>query len=218
MYYYLVMQSNSNTGNQHLSKKRTFIEEARRTQIIEATIDVLAEHGYINTSFARIATQADISASLISYHFKDKDELTKEVYKSLETARSQYVKDRLASATTYTEKLHIALESDIANMSTNPKRYRALLELVFGKRNERGSLVYTEGTENTLFLTHLYILEAGQKNGEFGKFDAYNLAMIIEGARDAFLAQLPLKPRLHTETFITDLIALVFNTVLANKK
>ena len=38
-------------------------------------IEVLAELGYAQTSFARIAERAGISKSVISYHFAGKDEL-----------------------------------------------------------------------------------------------------------------------------------------------
>src|SRR5699024_12126000 len=49
---------------------------ARRTQIITATIDVIADEGYGRASFSRIAERAGLSSTrLISYHFAGKDEL-----------------------------------------------------------------------------------------------------------------------------------------------
>ena len=39
-------------------KKPSFIEQARRRQIIDAAIDTIAAVGYANASFARIAAQA----------------------------------------------------------------------------------------------------------------------------------------------------------------
>ncbi|MFD6455458.1 TetR family transcriptional regulator, partial [Nocardia sp. NPDC060220] len=40
---------------------RSFIEEARRRQIIAATVEVVSELGYANASLARIAERAGIS-------------------------------------------------------------------------------------------------------------------------------------------------------------
>jgi AcrR family transcriptional regulator len=52
---------------------RTFTEEARRTQIVTAAIETIAELGYAQTSFTQIAKRAGLSGtSLISYHFTGK--------------------------------------------------------------------------------------------------------------------------------------------------
>ena len=59
--------------------ERTFIETARRAQIVAAAIDTIAEEGYPGASFARIAERLGISRGLISYHFAGKDDLIKQV-------------------------------------------------------------------------------------------------------------------------------------------
>jgi AcrR family transcriptional regulator len=56
-------------------EKPTFIEEARRKQIVEAAMETIADSGYVNASLAEIAKSADISKGVISYHFESKDEL-----------------------------------------------------------------------------------------------------------------------------------------------
>lgn len=55
--------------------KRSFIEESRRSQIVEATVATIAVHGYAAATFTRIARHAEISAGLISYHFDSKEDL-----------------------------------------------------------------------------------------------------------------------------------------------
>jgi len=54
-------------------KPLSFIERARREQLIEVTIDVVAEHGYAAASLARIAQAAGISKGAVLYHFASKD-------------------------------------------------------------------------------------------------------------------------------------------------
>ena len=56
-------------------ENRTFIETARRAQIVAAAIDTIADVGYAQASFARIAERLGISRGLISYHFTGKDEI-----------------------------------------------------------------------------------------------------------------------------------------------
>jgi AcrR family transcriptional regulator len=48
----------------------TFVEAARRDQIVRAAIETIAEEGYARASFVRIAQRASISPGLITYHFR----------------------------------------------------------------------------------------------------------------------------------------------------
>ena len=71
------MRTNSNLDVQQTS--RSFIEEARRAQIVGFAIDTIAELGYGQASLARIAGRAGISKGVIGYHFAGKDDLMREV-------------------------------------------------------------------------------------------------------------------------------------------
>jgi AcrR family transcriptional regulator len=201
------------TGNNQNARERTFTERARRKQIVAATIEVLAERGYVNTSFARIAERAGINAGLISYHFKNKDDLTNEVYQSIYQARLEHLQERIAHARTATEKLRLALEADLSYMGTQPKLFRALIEVLFSQRNEQGLPKYMKDVDSPLLSLLLGILKEGQHNGEFGDFDAYNLALVLEGARDQFLAQLPTRPSLDLTAFIRMLVRVALQSV-----
>jgi len=198
------MQPINKPDNQEPAK--SFIEQARQKQIIEATIKVLAEYGYVNTSFVRIAKQAGISPGLISYHFKDKKELTVKILETIAYERVTYVTERVSDLPTATAKLQTALEADMANMGTQPERYTAMVEALFGMRGVKGSLEFLGQTEDPALTVIKDILKLGQKNGEFGRFDVENTAMIIDGARDTFLAQVAIRRDLNLETFTKTLI------------
>ena len=51
------------------------IEDTRRRQLVEVTIDSLAELGYVGTTLAQIATRAGVSPGLVAHYFGDKDGL-----------------------------------------------------------------------------------------------------------------------------------------------
>ena len=51
----------------------------KKDEILEATLNALVETGFSNLSFSKIADEADISKSLISYHFNSKKELVGEL-------------------------------------------------------------------------------------------------------------------------------------------
>lgn len=210
--YYLNMHSENKLPNQN-TVSRSFIEQARRDQIIEATIQTLARHGYINTSFLLIAKQAGISPSLIPYHFKDKAELTGATLKQLLKDRASYVEAQLTADMAASEKLQTILRADIDNMTTHKDRFRASAEIIFSLRSNDGSMVYLGDSAGRLFTILQDTLENGKKSGEFGDINAFHLAIMIEGARDSFLAQLGIRGGLNVEAFKKELVALVLKAV-----
>src|ERR1700729_4645573 len=76
---------------------RTFTEAGRRAQIVAAAIDTIADVGYANASFARIASRAGLSSTgLISYHFAGKSDLMAQVVEETVAAMSGYMTERMA--------------------------------------------------------------------------------------------------------------------------
>lgn len=69
-------------------------------QIVDAAIKTLDEIGYIHASMAQIAKKAEISTALISYHFKDKNDLMDYTLTQLLSDMSSYVLERTQTATT----------------------------------------------------------------------------------------------------------------------
>src|ERR1041384_2880891 len=66
------------------TRTRTFTQNARRAQIVQAAIETLAESGYAKASFTRISQQAQLSSTgMISYHFSGKPELFAEVVNTI---------------------------------------------------------------------------------------------------------------------------------------
>lgn len=78
-------------------RESTFIEDARRAQIVEGAITVIAEHGYRNASLARIAQHVGISRGLISYHFSGKAELIAQVLVTVYTDAATVMGARVAA-------------------------------------------------------------------------------------------------------------------------
>jgi TetR/AcrR family fatty acid metabolism transcriptional regulator len=70
------MESKNESDGQKVS---SFIEAARRAQIIECTIETIASLGHAQASLAQIAARAGISKGVISYYFGSKDALIDQV-------------------------------------------------------------------------------------------------------------------------------------------
>lgn len=56
-------------------RPRTAPKEVRRTQLIEATIDCIAERGISGTTMAQVTRRAGLSVGIVSLHFESKDNL-----------------------------------------------------------------------------------------------------------------------------------------------
>ncbi|MEM9215423.1 MAG: TetR/AcrR family transcriptional regulator, partial [Cyanobacteria bacterium P01_F01_bin.150] len=52
----------------------------KKQQIIQAAIELFATCGYEKTSIAAICEQAKVSKGAVFHHFKNKDELLREVF------------------------------------------------------------------------------------------------------------------------------------------
>ncbi len=187
--------------------KRSFIEEARRTQIVSAAIETLAEIGYVKASLSQIAKRAGISTSLIPYHFKDKDDLMEQMVNEISMSWTSYVQEKVTEGISAREKLHIYIESNLAYMGTRPKHFLALLELVFNVRNADGSLRYVMDEEDPSVIPLEKLLTEGQKTGEFRQFNVHNMALAIRGTIDQFLGQMN-KSRSELESYTAEIIEL----------
>src|ERR1700733_3228543 len=123
----------------HDSEGRTFIDRARRAQIITAAIDTIAELGYGQASLTRIAQRAGTSKGVVTYHFTGKDEIIQEVITAVLARGSEYMTPRIMAETTGVGMLRAYIESNLAYMRDNRNHLLAVVEIAVNARNEDGS-------------------------------------------------------------------------------
>jgi len=111
-------------------KRPTFIEEARRQQIIEAAIETVAEIGFAKASLAEIAKEADISKAVIPYYFGHKDELVEQTLRSIYARSDAYVGDRVAMHETALGKLRAYITAALAYVRDHRRNAVADWELM----------------------------------------------------------------------------------------
>lgn len=90
-------------------------EDARREQLIETTIDSLAELGFVGTTVAEIATRAHVSTGLVAHYFGDKSRLLEAAFRSLIQRLGSNVRLRLALAETPRERLQAIIDATLAS-------------------------------------------------------------------------------------------------------
>jgi AcrR family transcriptional regulator len=111
-------------------KQRTFTETARRSQIIEAAIDTIAEVGFARASLARIGERIGTSKGLIGYHFAGKDDLIKEVVSEIVQHGIAYMQPRIIDEmSTGPGFLRAYITSNLAFMRDHRNYMVALVEI-----------------------------------------------------------------------------------------
>ncbi|HLZ62732.1 MAG TPA: TetR/AcrR family transcriptional regulator [Ktedonosporobacter sp.] len=84
---------------------RIDIHTARRAQIIDAAERLVVRQGWEETTFADICREAGISNGVLTYHFKDKDEIMLAVYERLATQLHDEFFSILQAQQSYREKI-----------------------------------------------------------------------------------------------------------------
>jgi len=90
------------------------IEDTRRRQLVEVTIDSLAELGYVGTTLARIAARAGVSPGLVAHYFGDKDGLLDAAFRALARRVGNQVRARLRQVSTPRGRIQAVIDANLA--------------------------------------------------------------------------------------------------------
>ena len=90
------------------------IEDTRRRQLVEVTIDSLAELGYVGTTLAQIAARASVSPGLVAHYFGDKDGLLEAAFRSLARRVGDHVRARLRQVSTPRGRIQAVIDANLA--------------------------------------------------------------------------------------------------------
>src|SRR6202522_179581 len=89
-------------------------EESRRSQLVEVTIDSLAEVGFMGTTLAQIAGRAGVSPGLVAHYFGDKDGLLDAAFRSLARRVGDQVRARLRQVSTPRGRIQAVIDANLA--------------------------------------------------------------------------------------------------------
>ncbi|MFE2722092.1 TetR/AcrR family transcriptional regulator [Kitasatospora sp. NPDC059327] len=192
------MQAKSSTSEQDGSGSgRTFTESARRAQIVQAAIVVLADVGFAKTSFAKIAKQAGLSSTgMISYHFAGKDDLMHEVVAEVMRVSEAFMLPRIGAADGYSGRLRAYLESNVELLAAHPKHLPALTEVVTNLKGDDPHRVgFSDSLKSIMDVQEQRMREA-QAAGEFREFDVRVMVTAMRGAVDGVVLRAAADPGL----------------------
>ncbi|WP_433663111.1 TetR/AcrR family transcriptional regulator [Nocardia sp. CA-128927] len=175
---------------------------------MQAAIDTLAELGYGQTSFAKIAAKAGISSTrLISYHFAGKAELTQAVVEHVLDAAATFMSPRIAAETGHWPKMAAYLASNMAFLRDHSAHVRAIVEITGNARTEDGSPVVDAAAPSATDLLEKGFRD-GQRDGAYRDFDPQVMAATVRAAIDSAAVQYAASPQLDLDAYAAELTEL----------
>jgi len=199
------MRTKNKSGGQN---RPSFIEAARRAQIIECAIETIATLGYSQASLAQIARRAGISKGVITYHFTNKEELIKQVVTDIYTAGARFMAPQITAQPTAALMLQAYIQANVEFIRTNRMQMMAIMEIAINFRTEDGKLRYDVATEEPVLAALEAILHKGQQDGDFRAFDLRVMAVTIRRSIDALPPLFAANPNLDADSYARELVTL----------
>ncbi|MFG2137438.1 TetR/AcrR family transcriptional regulator [Streptomyces sp. NPDC048650] len=168
--------------------ERSFIEKARRAQIIDAAVETIAARGFAKASLAQIAERAGISKGVISYHFAGKGELMERLVEQVYDDIGAFVGARLAEHAGASGWLRVYVESVATYMHGHRTQLAALGEIFSNFRTADGTPRYGVASSEPLYTALEGVLLEGRRTGEFRAFDVRVMAVSLQAAIDSMFA------------------------------
>ena len=189
------------------AETRTFTETARRAQIVDCAIDTIAEVGFAKASVDQIAKQVGVSKGVITYHFPKKEEIVDAIIEKVVAAGRVYMAPRIIAETSAAGRLRAYIESHLEFMDAHRKLLIALVEIALNARRADGSLTIGPQAVAERVASLEELLRAGQRSGEFRRFNTRVMALTIIQAIDGIPPLLTREPgldvRLHAKELAT---------------
>lgn len=186
------------------AERRTFVEEARRAQIVAATVEVIAEVGYARATFALIAARVGISPGLISYHFGSKDELMDQVVQAVERSMDAAILAEVGEPESYAAAIRGVIEAQVRYVGGHLSEVQALGEVF---RHAGGTPAgRSAGSRREAAIGELEeMFREGQTDGELAEFDPRPMAVTLMAALESVPGELLAHPETDAASYAREL-------------
>lgn len=155
-------------------------ESGKKNELLDAALELFAEHGFDGTSVRMIAEKADMNVAMISYYFGSKEKLLFEVI----DRKTSYAKDRVAMLAANDElsdwgKMEALIEGYVDRITESGGKFHKLMmrELSLGARPEMAKMIGERITQNMTALRGL--IEDGVKRKAFRSDIDFGMMMCV---------------------------------------
>jgi len=177
------------TKNRSKRSAGSFIELARRRQLVDCAIECLAAEGYVGASLATVARRAGVSKGVILYHFRSKDALVETTVEEIFRELAEFIVPRIRAEQNARGRLQAFIRSQLSFLERHRSHLLAVSYILVNHRNTRGEFYLRNKAERDAQAAIRAILEEGQSRGEFRAFAIRPMAATILNALNGALSQ-----------------------------
>jgi AcrR family transcriptional regulator len=203
----LNVSSEINTTDQ---PRASFIEQARRAQIIDCAIDAIAELGFAQASLAQIAKRAGVSTGVILYYFAGKDDLIRAVISHVFAKGAELIQPVVNAQPTPRDALVTFIRASVAFFRDYPNYARSVINI-----HRSGSppalspeAEITVVADEPRQIGFRSIFRWGQQTGAFRPFSVDVMATSIVEALDIIPRNHAANPNLDFDGYADELVEL----------
>jgi len=159
----------------------TFTEEARRAQLVDVTIELVADRGYAAASLGRIAESAGITKAGVLYHFPSRQALVEAAYQHVLAAVVATVGTAVGAAGP-ADGVSAYVRSMVGHLRERPRHVRMLIEAMTSVAPLTDSKARWSAVADLL-------ASARAARGLTEPVDLRSAALLIGGGIDAIVAE-----------------------------
>lgn len=167
----------------------SFVRQARRAQIVDVAIGVVADVGLAAASTVAIARRAGVSRGVLTYHFRDRGDLVDAVVEQVYRVAREHLAPTVAAAGSPDVALRAFVAGSIAFYAQFPDHMAALSEIFAAAGRTGPDGRDTRGDHHRELDDVATLLGAGQADGSFRAFDVDLMAAGVRALLDVALTR-----------------------------
>ncbi|MFC7535259.1 TetR/AcrR family transcriptional regulator [Actinoplanes sp. GCM10030250] len=165
----------------------TFTEQARRAQLVDVTIRLIAEHGYAGCSLQRIADAAGVTKAAVLYHFASKAALVRAAYGQVIGGLAEHVGGLVEAAPGPAEAVEAYVRGLIGYLSAHPDHVRVIVEAL---DDEHDTGIADRPASPARWQPLATLIDGAIQTGTYrAGLDSRTLAIVLGGAIDGVVGE-----------------------------
>ncbi|MGD2132258.1 MAG: TetR/AcrR family transcriptional regulator [Maricaulaceae bacterium] len=170
-------------------ERPTFIEEARRSQIVEAAREIFLKNGFEQSTIAEIAEAIGVSKGVILYHFGNKSDLGKAVIEEILSSYGAHIAEQLGSKKKAVDKLLAFAQVCTQYIEAHEDDFILYIDTLgsFGNIEEKRRYMASANAVQRAYLVKL--VDEAKKDGDIAGVNSQTIADAIQAFVDGINSQ-----------------------------
>lgn len=167
-----------------VAKRRRLPADARRSLIVEAAKDCIAETGLTETTARDVAARSGISIGTLTHHFASMEELLLEALRSASKEFTDQVIATLAGGRTARDRVHLLIDAALPSEPAARRQWRLWLDYwARAAHDDRLATLHSERYRHWRGAFE-HVIREGVQSGEFTEVDPMRVAKEIAALFD----------------------------------